>query len=60
MKLSVLQLAATFVLGATASSSKYIEYTTVEGYFAQDEPSTDPDTFDYVPLLPSLSLNALN
>lgn len=24
------------------------KYSTVAGYFLQDEPSTDPDTFDYV------------
>jgi hypothetical protein len=26
----------------------YINYTTVTGYFLQDEPTTNPTTFDYV------------
>ena len=25
-----------------------IKYSTVEGYFLQDDPATDPETFDYV------------
>ena len=25
-----------------------IEYTTVKGFFLQDEPETDPSAFDYV------------
>jgi hypothetical protein len=34
-------------LAATAQAA-YYEYTTVTGYFLQDEASTDPSTFDYV------------
>ncbi|KAL4783002.1 histidine phosphatase superfamily [Aspergillus varians] len=46
MKLST--LTATLSLGAAASaSSKYINYTTIPGYFIQDDASTDPSTFDY-------------
>ncbi len=30
------------------SSSSPIEYTTVKGFFLQDEPETDPSVFDYV------------
>lgn len=26
----------------------YVRYTAVPGYFLQDEPDTDPATFDYV------------
>ncbi|GFF45222.1 probable phosphomutase PMU1 [Aspergillus udagawae] len=33
-------------LAATAQAA-YYEYTTVPGYFLQDEASTDPSTFDY-------------
>ncbi|GAQ10872.1 phosphomutase-like protein 3 [Aspergillus lentulus] len=33
-------------LAATAQAA-YYEYTTVTGYFLQDEASTDPSTFDY-------------
>ncbi|KAL4941334.1 hypothetical protein BDV06DRAFT_223229 [Aspergillus oleicola] len=45
MKLST--LTATLGLSAAASAAKHINYTTVKGYFAQDDPSTDPSTFDY-------------
>ena len=30
------------------SHSRYINYTTVTGFFAQDDPATDASTFDYV------------
>lgn len=33
---------------AEASRPSYINYTTITGYFLQDEPSTDAGTFDYV------------
>ncbi|KAL4969131.1 phosphoglycerate mutase family protein [Aspergillus stella-maris] len=45
MKLST--FTATLGLSAVASAAKHINYTTVKGYFAQDDPSTDPSTFDY-------------
>lgn len=35
-------------MNATNSTSGYIHYETVTGYFLQDEPYTDPETFDYV------------
>ena len=35
---------------ASSRPSSCINYTTVTGYFLQDEPSTDPATFDYVSL----------
>lgn len=52
------------VLGlATLTQASYINYTTVAGYFMQDEASTDAETFVYVrrsnenrPPIPSLSL----
>ena len=31
-----------------AQSGSYIQYSTVTGYFLQDEPSTNATTFDYV------------
>jgi hypothetical protein len=31
--------------------SSYINYTTVTGFFLQDEATTDPSTFDYVCIL---------
>lgn len=34
-------------LSTTVGASR-IEYSTVTGYFLQDESSTDPSTFDYV------------
>ncbi|KAL4916252.1 histidine phosphatase superfamily [Aspergillus aurantiobrunneus] len=50
MKLSTLCFSATNLgLSAVtaAASAKFINYTTVPGYFIQDDPSTDPSTFDY-------------
>ncbi|RDW76421.1 histidine phosphatase family protein [Aspergillus mulundensis] len=44
MKLST--FTTSLALSASASA-KFINYTTVTGYFAQDDPSTDPSTFDY-------------
>ncbi|KAL4905897.1 hypothetical protein BDW74DRAFT_152249 [Aspergillus multicolor] len=44
MKLST--LTTSLALSASASA-KFINYTTVAGYFTQDDPSTDPSTFDY-------------
>lgn len=54
MKLST--LAATLGLSAAASASKSINYTTVQGYFIQDDASTDPSSFDYVRLYRFFSL----
>lgn len=33
---------------ASTATAKYINYTTVTGYFLQDEASTNPSTFVYV------------
>lgn len=42
-------------LAASAhAASASINYTTVEGYFLQDESSTDASTFDYVSTVRSL------
>ncbi|KAA8647149.1 hypothetical protein EYZ11_009895 [Aspergillus tanneri] len=35
-------------MGECGSSEDHFEFSTVQGYFLQDEPTTDPDTFDYV------------
>ncbi|KAL6239839.1 hypothetical protein BDW75DRAFT_197520 [Aspergillus navahoensis] len=40
-------LTTTLALSAASASAKFINYTTVPGYFIQDDPSTDPSTFDY-------------
>jgi hypothetical protein len=32
----------------TLSEASYVNYTTVAGYFLQDEATTDPSTFDFV------------
>lgn len=46
MKLCTLQTA---ILGLAAlAKASYINYTTVTGYFLQDEASTDASTFVYV------------
>jgi hypothetical protein len=34
-----------------AAPQPYVNYSTVTGYFLQDEPSTNPGTFDYVSFL---------
>lgn len=36
-----------FIMGECSGPS-YIEYSTVTGYFLQDDPATDPESFDYV------------
>lgn len=35
-------------LATRAKKDGYIKYTTVKGYFLQDDPSTNATTFDYV------------
>lgn len=40
---------------ATTASASYINYTTVTGYFLQDDPSTNPSTFVYVCPLSSIA-----
>jgi hypothetical protein len=30
------------------NSNEYLNYTTLTGFFLQDDPATDPNTFDYV------------
>lgn len=35
-------------LQTRASGKGYIKYSTVTGYFLQDDPSTNATTFDYV------------
>lgn len=44
-------LALMAMADASRRSSSCLNYTTVTGYFLQDEPSTDPATFDYVSLV---------
>ena len=49
MKLSALSPALLgLVASVQAASSSSIKYSTVTGYFLQDETATDPSTFDYV------------
>ncbi|KAL5341834.1 histidine phosphatase superfamily [Aspergillus crustosus] len=49
MKFSTLTttLALTGVSAVSAVSAEHINYTTVTGYFEQDDPATDPSTYDY-------------
>lgn len=35
---------------ASKSPSHYVKYSTVAGYFQQDDPNTNASTFDYVSL----------
>lgn len=49
MKLSALSPALLgLVASVLAGPSSSIEYSTVTGYFLQDETATDPSAFDYV------------
>ncbi|KAL2006899.1 hypothetical protein VTN00DRAFT_9567 [Thermoascus crustaceus] len=42
-------LVAGFVaMAESVPSASYLKYSTVTGYFLQDDPATDPSTFDYV------------
>lgn len=41
-------LLALIAMAEASWRPSYINYTTITGYFLQDEPSTNPDTFDYV------------
>ena len=46
MRASTLAVLATCALGAAAQQT--YTYSTVPGFFAQDDPNTDPSTFDPV------------
>lgn len=39
---------AGLLAAAVVANASYINYTTVTGYFLQDDPSTDSSTFVYV------------
>ncbi|KAK2759908.1 hypothetical protein FQN54_002642 [Arachnomyces sp. PD_36] len=41
-------IAILFITMGECSRPSYIEYSTVPGYFLQDDPATDPESFDYV------------
>lgn len=45
---SLVSAATALWLLANAADATYINYTTVTGYFLQDDASTSPSTFDYV------------
>jgi hypothetical protein len=52
MKASLLSVALALARGAVAwkhvSDCDDIKYSSVPGFFLQDDPSTDPGSFDYV------------
>lgn len=59
MKLTLLLLASLASFASadwSAAEGKVIEYSSVPGYFLQDDPATDPATFDYA----SWNLGLLN
>ena len=37
-----------FLIIMSGSDAQYLRYTVVTGFFKQDDPSTDPSSFDYV------------
>jgi hypothetical protein len=41
-------LVAMTTVMSEACEPSYIKYTTITGFFLQDDPKTDPSTFDYV------------
>lgn len=45
---TVAALVSAQTLNITSTTASYINYTTVTGYFLQDEPTTNDTTFDYV------------
>jgi len=47
--LFIATIVAAFIvmMGETQPDASYLKYTAVTGYFLQDEPSTDPKTFDF-------------
>lgn len=45
---ATLLVAGFMVMAESTSAESHLEFTTVTGYFQQDEPNTDPDNFDYV------------
>ncbi|EPS32240.1 hypothetical protein PDE_07200 [Penicillium oxalicum 114-2] len=47
MKVSNLSLALLTAVSSAQAKSTIIEYSTVPGYFLQDEAATDPSTFDF-------------
>ena len=51
-RLSVLKILVLAILAVVVKShyihQEYINYTTLTGYFLQDEPTTNPSTFNYV------------
>lgn len=55
MKASLLSITLALASGAMAwkqvSDCDDIKYTSVPGFFLQDDPSTDPSSFDYVRIL---------
>lgn len=50
----IMNLLAIYAILTTAVCAKYIDYTTVAGYFLQDNNSTNATTFDYVSRIASL------
>jgi hypothetical protein len=39
---------AIFMMVTEAQGTGYYDFVTVDGYFLQDDPTTNPATFDYV------------
>lgn len=48
-----LLFASSVMAGWPEAKGKLIKYSSVPGYFLQDDPNTDPSTFDYVYDCPS-------
>lgn len=46
------------MMGEATTTPSYINYTTVTGYFLQDDPKTNSSAFDYVSMVRFESLRA--
>jgi len=53
--LATVLLARFAAMAESVAFASYLNYSTVTGYFLQDDPATDPSTFDYVRLHITLS-----
>lgn len=49
-------VAGLMMMAESIPSESHLTLSTVTGYFLQDEPATDPDTFDYVSCILILAL----
>lgn len=55
-------VAGVMAMAESIPTESHLQFTTISGYFLQDEPTTDPSKFDYVsipPIDPHLTSDSL-